>query len=228
MWHNFWGGKRKKPCNYYEVISTFHWICMIILLQKVFDVYLRVPAHPILVPIKVTASHFISDGAWPLSRKYNSMRAFANHSFNCPIPYGFKNMDVTWMKARWLIHQYFWSANSTILSASKHKTIGFILEQNKGHFTLKIKGPWSPKSLIGGKCQDCPLHTGAWGPKGPRKFEWVKYLHGMQWIMFHGLPEFASSPPLWGGRNTNQETMTLQNLTTLDLLWFIVLRGPHD
>ena len=158
MWHNFWGGKRKKPCNYYEVISTFHWICMIILLQKVFDVYLRVPAHPILVPIKVTASHFISDGAWPLSRKYNSMRAFANHSFNCPIPYCFKNMDVTWMKARWLIHQYFWSANSTILSASKHKTFGFILEQNKGHFTLKIEGPWPPKSLIGGKCQDCPLH----------------------------------------------------------------------
>ena len=34
MWHIFWGGKRKKPCNDYEVISTFHWICMIIWLRK--------------------------------------------------------------------------------------------------------------------------------------------------------------------------------------------------
>lgn len=108
----------------YDVISTFYWVYMIISSQKVFDVYLWVPAHPILVPIKVTASHFISDRARPLSRKYNSMCTFTNHVFNSPIPHCFKNMDVTWMKARWLIHQYFWSANSTILSASNHKLLG--------------------------------------------------------------------------------------------------------
>jgi hypothetical protein len=44
-----------------------------------------------------------------------------------------------------------------------------------------------------------PLHVtlGLEGCKGPWKFEWMINLHGvshgMQWMAFHGLPDFASS-----------------------------------
>ena len=49
-------------------------------------------------------------------------------------------------------------------------------------------------------------------------------LHGMQWIMFHGLVDFASSQPQRFGSNLTQnwETFTLQNLTTLDILYLFV------
>ena len=40
------------------------------------------------------------------------------------------------------------------------------------------------------------LNTRAWGPKGPWKLRWMKYLHGvlhgMKWIMFQGLLDVAS------------------------------------
>ena len=60
--------------------------------------------------------------------------------------------------------------------------------------SLRACDHWNFKSLIGGKCRDCPTspYTRAWGPKGPRKFEWMKrnlcgVLHGMQWIMLRGV-----------------------------------------
>ena len=76
----------------------------------------------------------------------------------------------------------------------------FLFVQN---FTVEVECPWplESKSLIGGKCwvQPVSLYPRAWGPKGPTEFEWTKnlhvVLHGLQWIMVHCLPDFASSPP---------------------------------
>lgn len=54
--------------------------------------------------------------------------------------------------------------------------------------------------------------------KRPRKFGWMKNLHGMQWVIFHGLPDFASSPPWRGGPNTKLGDYKLQNLKTLNFI----------
>ena len=43
-------------------------------------------------------------------------------------------------------------------------------------------------------------------------------LHGMKWIGFHGLLDFASSPVRRGGSNRSRETKTLISHKTLDLL----------
>jgi hypothetical protein len=52
-------------------------------------------------------------------------------------------------------------------------------------------------------------------------------LHRIQWIMFHSLTGFASSHLKEMSLTQTQETMTLQNLTPLDLFSFIVTKGPH-
>ena len=46
--------------------------------------------------------------------------------------------------------------------------------------------------------------------------------------LFHGLPDFTSSPPKEVGPTQNQETMTLHFLTTLDLIVAYYVEGPHE
>ena len=70
----------------------------------------------------------------------------------------------------------------------------------RGHFTLELEAHdhWNLKSLVNGKCRNCPtsLSTRVWGPKGPRNMNgWTNlygFLHGIQWILLHGLPRFES------------------------------------
>ena len=53
--------------------------------------------------------------------------------------------------------------------------------------------------MIGWKCwgRSTSHYTRAWGSKGPWKFEWMINLrgvsHGLQWMAFHGLPDFVST-----------------------------------
>ena len=72
------------------------------------------------------------------------------------------------------------------------------LQTTQGHFRQELEGPWPWKYTISpwwNMPRLCPtsLYTRAWGPKGPRKFEWIKnlhgVLHGIQWIMFHVLQD---------------------------------------
>ena len=97
-----------------------------------------------------------------------------------------------------------------------------ILFLNWGAFHTRDWGlgdHWNLKFHMGGKCQDCcaSLYTRAWGPKELRNFKWMKHLLGMKWIMFHGLPDFVSSPPQRGGPNTKLGDHDTSNPTTLDL-----------
>ena len=76
-------------------------------------------------------------------------------------------------------------------SALEHWTASYfmIILKSQKHFTLGLEGSWLLKSkfLIVGKhgARPTSLDSRAWGPKGPRKFEWVKYLygfvHGAKW-----------------------------------------------
>jgi hypothetical protein len=70
-------------------------------------------------------------------------------------------------------------------------------------------------------------------PTGSRKFEWMKnlpgVLHGMQWILIHGLPDFASSPPQRGGSNTilgDHDISTSHNPRCIITL--LHKKGPHE
>ena len=47
------------------------------------------------------------------------------------------------------------------------------------------------------------------------------FLHGIKWIMFHGHLDYIQNHLLKVGLTQNHETMALQNLTTIDLLYFI-------
>ena len=73
------------------------------------------------------------------------------------------------------------------------------------HTRLRACDHCNLRALIGRNGGDRPssLHTWRWRPKGPKKTSWMKSLHGVLhgglWIRFHGLLEFASSPPLGGG-----------------------------
>ena len=90
-----------------------------------------------------------------------------------------------------------------------------------GHFHNELQGLWplKLKFLIGGNAETVPLHfTLSLRAKGTKEVwmdgipTWSPTWH--EWVMFHGLPDFA-----W---TQNWEIMTLPNLTILDLLQLIV------
>ena len=45
-------------------------------------------------------------------------------------------------------------------------------------------------------------------------------LQGIDWIVFHGYLDYFQKPT-W-------ESMTLQTLTTVDLLYFVMVENPHE
>ena len=51
------------------------------------------------------------------------------------------------------------------------------------------------------------------------------YIHGMQWIMFHGLSDFASSPVQRSGSNTKEGDHDY--LKSHDP-WFSIEKPPHE
>lgn len=56
-----------------------------------------------------------------------------------------------------------------------------------------------------------PLHIRPRGPEGPKKFAWMKNLHGTMhgtdWMMFHGLPNIAFGPSNRGGSDAKLENV---------------------
>ena len=54
------------------------------------------------------------------------------------------------------------------------------------------------------------------------------FVHGIQWIMFHGHLNYSQKPPLESRLNTKEETMALQMLTTVDLFYFTMCEDPHE
>ena len=48
------------------------------------------------------------------------------------------------------------------------------------------------------------------------------FLHGIEWIMFHGHLDDFQKPPLGGRPNPKRETLALRTLTTVDLAYFIM------
>ena len=52
------------------------------------------------------------------------------------------------------------------------------------------------------------------------------FLHGIEWIMFHGHMDYSQKPSL--GSRPNRETMALRMLTTVDLFYFIMCEDPHE
>lgn len=109
----------------------------------------------------------------------------------------------------------------------------------KGNFTLQLEDLWPLKfkichwweSLI---ISHFTLHYDIWVqvPKGPRKFEWIitytesyiawiGYCLMVYWILHQAHLKEVTLTQNW-------ETMTIQNLTTLDFLELIMWKGPQE
>ena len=111
------------------------------------------------------------------------------------------------------------------------------LSQVTVHLSLRACDHWNLKSQWWKRLSLShlsPLYTRGWVPKGSRKFEWMKnlrgVLHGMKWIMFHGLLDFASSPPqIWGGSNTRLGVVDTSKFHKLQPLIYynLVFGKPH-
>ena len=54
------------------------------------------------------------------------------------------------------------------------------------------------------------------------------FLHGIQWIMFHGYWTMFKNHLVEVGLTQNQETMALRAFTTVDLFYFIMREDPHE
>jgi hypothetical protein len=73
---------------------------------------------------------------------------------------------------------------------------------------LRACGQYTPTTLIHGKgvARPSSLHTTLEGPtehvNGRRKSSQHGFLHGIEWIMFHGHLDYFQKPPLEGTPNT--------------------------
>ena len=52
------------------------------------------------------------------------------------------------------------------------------------------------------------------------------FLHGIEWIMFHGHLDYFQEPPLGGRLNTKSGDHDIVNV--VDLLWFIMCEDPRE
>ena len=93
------------------------------------------------------------------------------------------------------------------------------------HTRLRARDRYTSSTLIGGKGGAGPssLHTTLEGPKEYVNARWIwslhGFLHGIEWIMFHGHLDYFQIPPLGGRPNTtpgDHGTLNVHNL------WFIV------
>ena len=74
------------------------------------------------------------------------------------------------------------------------------------------------------------LHTTLEGLTKYVNTRWMQslhgFLHGIQWIMFHGHLDYCQNHLLEVGLTQNQKTVALQTFPTIDLFSFIMGRGP--
>jgi len=120
-----------------------------------------------------------------------------------------------------------WLTTSFTSITSSEKDAAGEQASPKGNFTLQLEGLWPLKSKISHWWESLimshfTLHydTWVWVPKGPRKFEWITtytesyiawigYCLMVYWILHQAHLKEVTLTQNW-------ETMTIQNLTTLD------------
>lgn len=116
-----------------------------------------------------------------------------------------------------------WKSNHN----TNRKKINYITSCNNLR-GLRAHEHWTLNLLLVKIAETIPLHF-TLEFEGPRKSEWMINLQGvshagMQCIMSHGLPDFCQLKDV--ARTENQETRTLQNLTTLEI--FILCRRARS
>ena len=115
------------------------------------------------------------------------------------------------------------------------------------YHALKALNHCMIRSLIGWKGRDrlSSFHIGRWRPTGPKKLSWMKslhkFLHGILYIMFHDMLEFASCTFPRGRPNANfskpcQWMSCGWEMRALTITWSwplsmcevtLVVMGPH-
>ena len=93
---------------------------------------------------------------------------------------------------------------------------------------LRARDQYASSTLIGGKGGASPssLHTTLERPTEYVNARWMwslhGFLHGIEWIMFHGHLDYFKNRFLEVGLTQNQETMALRTLTIVGLFYFII------
>ena len=54
------------------------------------------------------------------------------------------------------------------------------------------------------------------------------FLHGTEWIVFHGHLDYVKTHLLEEGLTQNRMTMAFRTLTTFDIFYFIMCEDPHE
>ena len=116
----------------------------------------------------------------------------------------------------------------------------FTILRATSHMTLRARDHCTSSTLTGGKGGAGPSSLQSshytWGTNGVclwMQDGWQslhEFIHGIEWIMFHGHLDYFPRPPLGGRPNTNNhwETLALRTLTTVGLFYFIMCEDQHE
>jgi hypothetical protein len=98
------------------------------------------------------------------------------------------------------------------------------------HTRLRACDHHISSTLSGGKGGVGPssLHITLKGPTEYVNARWMErlhgFLHGIEWIMFHGHLDYFHKTTFEVGLTQNRETMALRTLTTVEMFYFIMQR----
>ena len=98
---------------------------------------------------------------------------------------------------------------------------------------LRARDHYTSSTLVGGEGGAGPsslLHTTLEGPTEYVNARWMwslhRFLHGIEWIVFHGHLDYFQKPPLGGSLTQSKESMALRTFTTIDLFYLYHVWGP--
>ena len=101
------------------------------------------------------------------------------------------------------------------------------------HTRLRARDHYTSRTLIGGKAGAGPsslLHTMVEGPTEYVNARWMYslhgFLHGIEWIMFHGHLDYSQKPLLGGKPNTKLGDHGILNTCNCWFILFYHARGP--
>ena len=95
---------------------------------------------------------------------------------------------------------------------------------------MRARDQYISSTLIGGKGKAAPslFHITLEGPTEHMNARLHGFLHGIEWIVFHGHSHYFQKPSLGGRPNTKLGDMVLRTLTTVDLFYSIMCEDPHE
>ena len=109
-----------------------------------------------------------------------------------------------------------YGSHTRLLSSSSYQDFGLSCDfRATSHTRLRARDQYTSNTLIGGKGGAGPssLHTPLEGPTEYVNARWMQslhgFLHGNEWIMFHGHLDYFHNHLLEVGLTQNWETMTL-------------------